>query len=83
MQEYKTLQTVDLFGGKIGLADDQYKPRAGKLKKLKPAGLYEIQAPIQFKRGEVVRLDPADVPKGMAAFLEPVKKPEPEKDADK
>jgi len=75
MEEYKTLKTVRLFGGKIGLSNDQHSPRAGKLKKIRP-GLYDIAAPIQFKRGEIIMLDPKEVPKGMTAFLEPVKKPE-------
>ena len=94
MKEYKTIQTVDLGSGKIGLSDEQAQPRAGKLKKLKTEKklsssikgvphkeIYEIQAPVQFKRGEIIWLD--DIPKNMVAFLEPVKKPEPEKDPDK
>jgi len=80
MKEHITLQTADLFTGKIGLTNKQAEPRMGRLKKLKTGAvkgipsyeLYEIQGRIQLKRGEIICLD--NVPKGMRNFLEPVKK---------
>ena len=62
MREYKTVQIVDLFAGRIGLRDDQVRPRADRLKKIHN-GIYGILAPVQFKAGETIRLD--DIPKNI------------------
>jgi len=70
MREYKTVQTVDLYTGRIGLADDQVRPRANRLKKIHD-GIYGILAPVQFKAGETIRLD--DIPKNIRHRFEIVK----------
>jgi len=67
MREYKTLITVDLCCGRIGLADEQARSRAGRLKEVRK-GVYEIVAPVQFKAGEIIRMDA--VPKGIRSRFE-------------
>lgn len=67
MREYKTLTTVDLFCGRIGLADEQARSRTDKLKEVKK-GVYEIVAPVQFKAGETILLDA--IPKGIRQRFE-------------
>ncbi len=58
MKQYKTLKTVELFAGQIGLSDEQAAPRADRLKAIEK-GVYEIIAPVQFKAGEVIGLEDA------------------------
>ena len=70
MKEYITTNTLELFSGRVGLTAKQAAIRAAKLKKVK-SGLYEITGPVQFKKGETIRL--AGIPKGLAAVLSEVK----------
>ena len=69
MIEYKTLQTVVLFTGEIGLSERQAKPRSGKIKPVfgKP-DTFEILEGIQFKAGETIRIS-GIVPKAMRVSL--------------
>lgn len=68
MKRYKTIDTVQLFSGLIGLDARQAKPRL-QVGQITPAGqgVYEIMKPVQFKAGEVVLLE---APKGVMRSLE-------------
>jgi hypothetical protein len=69
MNEYKTLQTVALFTGEIGLTPFQAKRRSGKVKPVfgKP-DTFEILEGIKFKAGETIRLSGV-IPKVMRMSL--------------
>jgi hypothetical protein len=56
MREYRTLDVVSLYCGRVGLSNPQ---AASRVRDLRPVadGIYEIVSPVQFKRGEVIRLD--------------------------
>jgi len=69
MKPYRTLATVRLYEGTIGLLDNQAARRAGCLKKIKN-GIYEIQAPVEFKAGEVIAF--SRIPKPYRPLLEKV-----------
>ena len=68
MKRYKTIDTVQLFSGLIGLDAQQAKSRL-QVGQITPAGVgtYEIMKPVQFKAGEVILLTD---PKGVMRFLE-------------
>jgi hypothetical protein len=68
MKRYKTIDTVQLFSGLIGLDARQAKPRLN-VGQIVPAGIgiYEIITQVQFKAGEIILLDD---PKGPARSLE-------------
>jgi len=76
MRKYETTAVVDLFGGLIGLSEEQAARRARNLKPVKK-GVYEIVGPVQFKAGELISLDKPD--KATAAKLEWIK-PQPKPD---
>ena len=67
MKPYRTLATVRLFTGAIGLTDDQVKWRADCLSKIND-NVYEIQKGVVFKAGEIIGLEEA--PKPFAKILE-------------
>lgn len=73
MKPYRTLASVRLFTGVIGLTDDQVKWRANCLKKIADS-VYEIKGEVVFKTGEVIGLE--DPPKPYRKVLECL---EPEK----
>ena len=75
MKPYRTLASVRLFTGVIGLTDDQVKWRANCLKKIAD-DKYEIIDEVVFKAGEVIGLE--DPPKPYRKLLECL---EPEKSA--
>ena len=76
MIKFKTLLIVDFFKGAVlGLAKDQAQSRLHNLEKVKQ-GVYRVIFPVQFKPGEVVKLDDPD--KVIRAKLECL---EPEKEA--
>lgn len=86
MKTYRTTGILDLFCGRIGLVDTQAAPRGRSLRRLGD-GLYEVVSPVQFKAGEVLRLD--DLPKTVLGRLEcldideePEAVPEPERVVD-
>ena len=70
MKQYKTLSTVILFEGEVGLTPAQAEPRSLALKAAKK-GVYKITGEVQFKAGEVIGL--GTFPKAFAGALEPVK----------
>ena len=70
MKTYKTSGVVSLSIGKIGLSEAQAEPRKLFLKKVR-GDVYDITGPIQFKAGEVIKLDA--IPKPYGHFLEQVK----------
>lgn len=59
MKEYKTIGVVDVNCGYIGLTKEQAAVRIDRLKKVK-GDIYEVTGPLQFKAGEVIRLEGAD-----------------------
>ena len=67
MKPYRTLATVRLFAGVVGLTDDQVKWRAGCLSKIED-NVYEIKKGVVFKAGEIIGLE--DAPKPFAKILE-------------
>ena len=67
MKPYRTLATVRLYTGKIGLTDQQVKWRANCLKKISDS-TYEIKNEVAFKAGEVIGLE--DPPKPYRKVLE-------------
>lgn len=73
MKPYRTLASVRLFTGIVGLTDDQVKWRANCLKKIAD-DKYEIIKEVVFKAGEVIGLE--DPPKPYVKKLECL---EPEK----
>ena len=73
MKPYRTLATVRLFTGIVGLTDDLVKWRANCLKKIEDS-VYEIINEVVFKAGEVIGLE--DPPKPYAKVLECLE-PEP------
>jgi hypothetical protein len=73
MKQYRTLATVRLFTGKIGLTEDQVKWRMSCLSKIDD-GIYEINSGVVFKAGELIGLEAA--PKPLEKSLECL---EPEK----
>lgn len=75
MKPYRTLATVRLFAGRIGLTDDQVKWRAQCLSQVQD-NIYEIISKVTFKAGEVIGLE--DPPKVYMASLDCL---EPEKPA--
>ena len=59
MKEYVTLDTVTLASGLIGLDKAQASARAYALNPVPlVSGIYEITDRIQFKKGEIITLDP-------------------------
>lgn len=80
MQKYKTIGIIDLFSGKIGLSEKQAARRPGKLKKV-GKDVSKILSPVQFKAGEVIRLDNPD--KVTLSKLELIEDPKPEKGSKK
>jgi len=68
MKRYKTIDTVRLFSGLIGLDARQAKSRL-QVGQITPAGVgvYEIMKPVQFKAGEIILLSD---PKGPMHSLE-------------
>ena len=73
MKPYRTLATVRLFTGKIGLTDDQAKRRIDYLSKIED-DVYEINREVVFKAGEVIGLESAPKPHEKALeCLEPEK----------
>ena len=87
MKPYRTLATVRLFTGVVGLTDDQVKWRANCLEKLKD-DVYQITGEVCFKAGEMIGLEEA--PKPFAKLLEclepdpkPAVQPEPVVEAKK
>jgi hypothetical protein len=75
MKPYRTLASVRLFTGIVGLTDEQVKWRANCLKKIADS-TYEIINEVVFKAGEVIGLE--DPPKPYRKALECL---EPEKPA--
>lgn len=69
MKPYRTLATLRLAGGTIGLNDRQAARRPGCLKKIK-RGEYEITGPIELKAGELIGL--AQIPKPYDSLLEKI-----------
>ena len=78
MKSYRTLATVRLFTGMVGLTDNQVKWRTNCLSKIKDDA-YEITGEVVFKTGEVIGLeDPPKPYRKMLQCLEPPEKaPEP------
>lgn len=60
MKDYEVIQTLSLATGFVGLTTQQAGPRIHNLKATKTSGIYQILAPIQFKIGEVIRLEPKE-----------------------
>lgn len=59
MKEYVTVDTVTLASGLIGLDKAQASARAHALCPVPDCdGMYEITDRIQFKKGEVITIDP-------------------------
>jgi len=58
-------------GVRVKLTDRQAQLRAPQIKAV-GRGLYEVHAPIQFKVGELIDLDCADLPKALRDHLTPV-----------
>lgn len=73
MKPYRTLATVRLFSGLVGLTEKQVKWRASCLKKIKD-DVFEIVDEVTLKAGEVIGL--ADPPKPYRKKLECLE-PEP------
>lgn len=69
MKRFRTLTTVTISDGEVGLTDAQYARRSAQLRKVK-AGVYEVMQPVQFKTGEEVAL--SGVPKSDAERYEEV-----------
>lgn len=74
MKPYRTLATVRLFTGVVGLTDKQVKWRTDCLSKIKD-DVYSIEKEVVFKAGEVIGLE--DLPKPYRKALECLE-PEPE-----
>ncbi len=63
MEKYIVRKEIKLSTGLIGLTDDQAKARALNIMPVEGSdGVYEILAPIQFKVGEIIRLNSDSVP---------------------
>jgi hypothetical protein len=58
MKTYKTTALITLYGGEIGLTEDQAAPRRRRLEGGRK-GIYTILKPVKFKAGEVIRLPEA------------------------
>lgn len=58
MKEYEATASVRLHAGRVRLTPEQHKPRAHALKHVSK-DVYELEAPVQFKRGEVFGYDGA------------------------
>ena len=56
MKPYRTLATIRLFTGKIGLRDEQVKWRENCLSKIED-NVYEIIDEVVFKAGETIGLE--------------------------
>lgn len=56
MRAYRTMVMVDLYCGRVGLSRTQADARARNLRQVSD-GVYEIVNPVQFKAGEIIRLD--------------------------
>ena len=82
MKTYKTTALITLYGGEIGLTEDQAAPRRRRLEGGKK-GVYTILKPVKFKAGEVIRLPEA--PKVLMRSMVEVQagKPAPQQDAEK
>lgn len=74
MKPYRTLATIRLFTGTIGLTDDQVKWRANCLSKISD-NVYEVTDEVVFKAGETIGLE--DPPKPYRKKLECLE-PDPE-----
>ena len=73
MKPYRTLATVRLFSGLIGLTDGQAKRRSSYLSKIKD-DVYKILGEVSFKAGEVIGLEDAPKPyRKLMQSLEPAK----------
>lgn len=68
MKAYLVKAVVEFFSGVIGLTPEQAKPRARNLRNVS-GDVYEVACPIQFKAGEIIRLE--DMPKPYEDRLEP------------
>ena len=80
MELYRVTKPVELNTGlRIKLTQEQAVPRLSSLKPLK-ADKYEIQRPVQFKAGEILGIEQANI-KLYAAMLEVVEPPPPQKAA--
>ena len=75
MKPYRTLATVRLFAGIIGLTDKQAKKRLRYLSKIKD-NVYEVIREVVFKAGETIGLE--DTPKPYRKVLEPMEPEKPE-----
>lgn len=69
MRKYRTLATVCLFDGVIGLSDEQADVRRHCLKKI-GKGKFKILQPVQFKAGEIIGFD--TIPKPMGQIIQRV-----------
>jgi len=58
LKTYETTGVVTINAGYIGLTEEQAAPRAKNLEKRKK--LFEIISPVQFKAGEIIRLEKPD-----------------------
>lgn len=74
MQQYHvTGRSADFFPGTVlALSDEQFKTRTHALKRLKQKGVYEVTAPVQFKKGEEIGI-PGEISKALLEVLSPVK----------
>ncbi len=80
MIKFKTLVTTDFFEGAVlGLSRDQAYSRMHNLEKVRK-GVYRVTSPVQFKSGEVLKLDDPDkVTQARLECLEPGKDAESQK----
>jgi hypothetical protein len=61
--QYVVTTPATFFAGVLGLTEIQAQPRLAYLRNL-GGGLYEVIAPVQFKAGEVIEVEP-HAPKAM------------------
>lgn len=72
MKLYSVDKVITLQAGVITLTDAQAAARQHCLKRLMGKGRYEIQKPVQFKRGEVIGLEGISI-KQYDGWLIPIK----------
>jgi len=59
--------------GVVGLTKEQAKKRAYGLEEVKgKKGVYNVVKTVEFKRGEVIRIEEKDIEKASRAMLEPI-----------
>ena len=67
MKRYRTKKTLRIYGGRVGLSEDQAHRRRMSIK---PIGrdVYEVMRPVEFKAGEIIGLDA--VSKSMGGYVD-------------